>query len=123
MADQKFASGWVWSGNVRPLIEMVSDTIGYAFDDSDWLAISDALPDTDDEEDDGWYVYPLMGGPPVELRLAQAVGGGEVSVQLIGSTNEELRGKVELLLSSPATWSLCRIRQPWQIRLRIGLFI
>jgi hypothetical protein len=43
--------------------------IGYEFDDSDWLAIEMALPQTDTDAADGFYEYPLVGGSQLVVRL------------------------------------------------------
>jgi hypothetical protein len=80
-------------------METVSEVIGYDFDDSDWLAVSTALGRTDDERSDGWYVHPLVGDQQVDMRLAQAVGGDEVSVNIGDTAPEHLREKIALLLS------------------------
>jgi hypothetical protein len=93
------AGGWIWSSNVRPLMEMISKVVEYDFDDSDWLAVSTGLPDTDDEQADGWFAYPLVGVRQVEVRLAHAVGGNEVSVEVSDIADERTRESIELLLS------------------------
>ncbi|HEU5027437.1 MAG TPA: hypothetical protein VFV01_21135 [Spirillospora sp.] len=93
------AAGWVLSSNVRPLMEMISEVVEYDFDDSDWLAISTALPDTDDEQADCWYAYPLVGVRQAQVRLSRAVGGDEVSVEVTGISDDRTRESIELLLT------------------------
>lgn len=94
------AAGWVLEGNVRPFLEMVSHVVDYDFDDSDWSAISLALPATDDERPDGWYSYPLAGRRhEVEVGLAQDVQSFVVMVRVHGPADERLRESIRLLLA------------------------
>ncbi|NUQ97687.1 MAG: hypothetical protein HOY79_14415 [Streptomyces sp.] len=86
-----FASGWVLEANLRPLCEVVSDLIGYDFDDADWRAVEHGLPGTDDDRPaTDWFLYPLVGRTRVDLRVAQAVGGSVVSIQLLGTADDTL---------------------------------
>jgi hypothetical protein len=39
------------------------------------------IADTD-ADNDTWYVYPLVGTPPMEVRLAQNVDADPISVQI-----------------------------------------
>ncbi|KAB2366198.1 hypothetical protein [Actinomadura montaniterrae] len=87
-------------------MEMISEVVGYDFDDSDWLAISMALPDTDDEQADGWYAYPLVGDRQVEVRLSRAVGGDEVSIEVTGMADDRTRESIELLLTVFARYTV-----------------
>ncbi|MBA9001395.1 hypothetical protein [Thermomonospora cellulosilytica] len=77
---------------------MLSEVVGYEFGDSDWLAVSTALPGTDDERAEGWYCYPLVGRSEVQVRLAQAVGSGVVSVEIGYAADDRLVVAVPLLL-------------------------
>jgi hypothetical protein len=60
--------------NVYVLMTYLSMFIGYQFDDSDWLAIEMALPETDAAAPDGSYEFPLVGRPQLVVRLARNVG-------------------------------------------------
>jgi hypothetical protein len=97
-ADLETVAGWVWSSNVRPLVEMISVVVGYDFDESDWQAISFALPDTDDDRLDAWYSYPLVGRSRVEVGFARSVEGDEVSVKVSSVRDHVLRARLEVLL-------------------------
>lgn len=71
------------------------EPLAYDFDDSDGLAISTALPNTDNDRADGWYAYPLVGVRPVEIRLARDVEADEVT----GIADDRTRESIELLLT------------------------
>ncbi|MER6810701.1 hypothetical protein ABT299_15590 [Spirillospora sp. NPDC000708] len=107
------AGGWVWASNVRPLLEMISEVVEYDFDDSDWLAISRALPSTDNDRADGWYAYPLVGVRPVEIRLAREVEADEVSVEVTGIADDRTRESIELLLTVFARYEVDASRTDW----------
>jgi hypothetical protein len=96
--DERQVAGWVWPSNVKPLLSMTSHYIGYRFDDWDWQAIAAALPATDDDREDGWYEYPLVGVPPLRVRLAQAVGAVPVMVTVAGQMDEVLAARISTLL-------------------------
>jgi hypothetical protein len=70
---EREVGGWVWPSNVERLLFWASHYVDYKFDDLDWRAVETALPTTDDDCEDGWYEYPLVGEPPLCVRLAQAV--------------------------------------------------
>jgi len=78
-------AGWVWSRNVRTLLLWAAHYVGYAFDDSDWQAVECALADTDDERQDGWYEYPLVGTPPLRVLLARSIGADPVQARVESS--------------------------------------
>ncbi len=48
-------AGWVWSANVRPALVWLAHYVGYRFDETDWQAVSTALPQTDADADDRLY--------------------------------------------------------------------
>ncbi len=91
--------GWVWPSNVEPLLRWVSLFVGYSFDDSDWQALEAALPSTDAEAADGWYDYPLMGTPPVQVYLARNVGASPVMVRVVGTMDPVLEARIDTLVS------------------------
>ncbi|MEU8196030.1 hypothetical protein AB0C10_19805 [Microbispora amethystogenes] len=91
-------TGWIWEENTRVLCEVLAQLVGYTFDDLDWMAIGAALPTTDDEDEGRWYSYPLVGPKTtLELRLAQAVGGCELSFEVFGSADEVLSAQIKLV--------------------------
>ncbi|WP_033327900.1 hypothetical protein [Streptomyces yerevanensis] len=97
-------AGWIWGRNLRAFLELLSGYAGYAFDETDWEAIEAGVQDTDDEAPDGWYSYPLVGtSATLEVALAQAVGGEEVSVSVTGTETPELQLRTDTLLSAFAS--------------------
>ncbi|MFD7132284.1 hypothetical protein [Streptomyces sp. NPDC059894] len=97
-------AGWIWGRNLRAFLELLSGYAGYAFDETDWETIEAGVQDTDDEAPDSWYSYPLVGTDAIlEVALAQAVGGQEVSVSVTGTRTHELRLRADTLLSAFAS--------------------
>ncbi len=96
MAEREVA-GWVWPWNLERLLFWASLYVGYRFDDSDWQAVDTAMPATDDERDAGWYEYPLVGTPPLSVRLARAVEADPVRVRIRGDLDEPLASRIETL--------------------------
>jgi len=89
------------------LCESLATEVGYDFEDSDWQAIAAALPDTDDEQPpESWYAYPLVGSRRIDLHMAQAVGGSEVSVRIEGAVDSRVRTRVGLLLDIMARYKI-----------------
>jgi hypothetical protein len=89
---------------MRALLGLLSHYTGYAFDETDWTTVEASVQDTDDEAPDGWYSYPLVGTrATLEVALAQAVGGEEVSVSVTGAETLELQLRAETLLSAFAS--------------------
>ncbi|MEV7801922.1 hypothetical protein AB0O28_03115 [Microbispora sp. NPDC088329] len=90
-------TGWIWEENTRVFCEVLGWLVGHTFDDLDWTAVGTALPDTDDEDGGRWYSYPLVGAKAtLELRLAQAVGGCQLSFEVFGSADEVLAAQIKL---------------------------
>jgi hypothetical protein len=90
--------GWVAEDHVVQLLQRLSATIGYPYDDLDEAALVGALDDTDDESADAWFEYPLEGTPPLVVRLAQSPGSAVVGVRVAGVTDLVLAARVETLL-------------------------
>ncbi|MFD7975303.1 hypothetical protein [Streptomyces sp. NPDC059071] len=91
--------GWIWGRNLRPFLEVLSRFAGYEFDETDWRTVEAAVQDTDDENLDLWYAYPLAGvNVTLEVSLARAIGGEEVSVRVAGAEASELRMRIDTLL-------------------------
>jgi hypothetical protein len=91
--------GWVWPSNVRPFLTHAASYIGYEFDDSDWMAVETALAQTDADNPDTFYEYPLVGRPELVVQLAQNVGAAPVDVVVTGPMDAVLKARVETLLS------------------------
>jgi hypothetical protein len=54
--------------------------------------------------DHGWYSYPLVGTlANLEVALAQAAGGEEVSVQVAGAETPDLQLRTDTLLPAPSS--------------------
>ncbi|MFE5891258.1 hypothetical protein ACFQ6E_20235 [Streptomyces sp. NPDC056462] len=101
------AAGWIWLTNLRPFCEYLAAEVEYDFDDSDWLAIDTALPETDDDQPrSGWYTYPLVGRDRIDLQIARSVNGDEVSVSARGTVASRVRSRVELLFDIMARYEL-----------------
>jgi hypothetical protein len=95
--QEREVAGWVWPSNVERLLFWASHYVGYNFDGLDWQAVETALPATDDEREDGWYEYPLVGEPPLRVRLARAVGAAPVTVVVTGEMDEPLASRIATL--------------------------
>ncbi|GAA0391367.1 hypothetical protein GCM10009530_48320 [Microbispora corallina] len=90
--------GWVAEEHVVQLLRQISVYIGYRYDDLDEAALTGALDDTNDEDVDGWFEYPLAGTPALVIRLAQSPGSGVVSVRAEGAMDLVLATRIETLL-------------------------
>ncbi|WP_173523201.1 hypothetical protein [Nonomuraea antri] len=67
------------------------------------------LPGTDDEQEERWYGYPLVGETArLDLKLARAVGGAVISVEVYGAVGDVLRGQVVLVCAVAAGYGLSR---------------
>ncbi len=101
---ERAAEGWIWNENVQPLLALLARYAGYDFDDTDWQTVELGLEATDDEHPDRWYSYPLVGSDHhVEVHLAHAVGGDEISVRVAGTCNPELLLRADTLIAAFAT--------------------
>ncbi|MBB6418847.1 hypothetical protein [Streptomyces sp. AK010] len=99
MADPaSFGGGWIFEESLRPFCETVAEFSGYAFDDADWQAVGNALPDTDVETPDGWYDYPLSGRVPLTLLVADDPGSSLVFVRITGNPDDRTRAQIEAAL-------------------------
>ncbi|MCM1940817.1 hypothetical protein NC239_21690 [Streptomyces sp. G3] len=95
--------GWIWGRNLRAFLEVLSLYAGYEFDGTDWRTVEAGVQETDDDNPDLWYTYPLVGvNSTLEVSLARAVGGEEVSVRVAGAEAPDLRLRTDTLLSALA---------------------
>ncbi|MFH9090574.1 hypothetical protein ACH4LD_40620 [Streptomyces sp. NPDC017676] len=101
---ERAVEGWIWNENVQPFLALLARYAGYDFDDADWQAVELGLEATDDEHPDRWYSYPLVGSDHrLEVQLAQAVGGSEVSVRVAGTSGPELLLRADTLIAAFGT--------------------
>ena len=71
--------GWIWTGNLRPLLVEPGRLTGDGFDDSDWIAVEYGIQGTDSEAGP-WFSYPVGR---IGVRLALEPGADEmVTVKL-----------------------------------------
>ncbi|MGW0485271.1 hypothetical protein [Nonomuraea sp. NPDC003214] len=84
-------AGWIKAENARVFCEILASLIGYGFDDLDWQVVETGLSST-----------------RLDLRLAQAVGGSVVSVEVYGAVGDVLRGQVELACDVAAAYGMSR---------------
>lgn len=99
---EREVAGWVWSENLQGLLLLVSNSVSYAFGESDWQAVENALPETDNDAVDGWYEYHLWGSPPLSVRLARDIEGDEVSIRISGRLDDVLAARLDALLEALA---------------------
>lgn len=94
------ADGWVWPSNVKALATSLSRWVGYPFDDADWTSIDFGLRQTNWDQE-VWFAYPLMGVPPLELRLAKEDAADPVGVIIMATRDlpEPLFTRIETTLS------------------------
>ncbi|MGW1956688.1 hypothetical protein ACWCPI_28735 [Streptomyces sp. NPDC001920] len=95
--DPAFGESWIFEENLRPFCESVAEFSGYGFDDSDWQAVENALPETDVETGD-WYDYPVSGRIPLTLLVAADHGSSVVFVALAGEPDAPTRAQIEAAL-------------------------
>ncbi|MFW6694557.1 hypothetical protein [Streptomyces sp. MAR4 CNX-425] len=65
-------SGWIWRSNLRGFLELLSGYVGYPFDETDWETVELGVQDSDDEDADRWYAYPLIEAEPPRVRAVPA---------------------------------------------------
>jgi hypothetical protein len=90
--------GWILPGNVRTLMFWLSHYVGYSFDDNDLATVEAALPKTNSQQATGWYDYPLIGSPALQVWLALTPGDTPVSVRVTGELNPVLAARFETLI-------------------------
>ncbi|GLW34552.1 hypothetical protein Areg01_74890 [Actinoplanes regularis] len=100
MIDVATVDGWILEGNVVRFLTHLSRRTGYEYAAADEDALVGALDKTDDESGTAWFRYPLQGTPPVVVALAQAVGGGVVSVGIDGDIDAVLEARIDTMLSA-----------------------
>lgn len=89
--------GWVDEENLERWFDYLSSYVGYEFDSFDWAAVSKALPATDADDEMTRYEYPIVGDPPLVVRLASAAEDGIVMVSVKGPIDPVLAARIETL--------------------------
>ncbi|WP_109506283.1 hypothetical protein [Nocardioides speluncae] len=97
-SDSGVVEGWLPPDHVHVALEQISRWIGYSFDLSDWGAVEFGLIDTDSEDPDRWFDYPLVGDPALTIRLARDIDAGLVLLEVRGQISDELGVRTETLL-------------------------
>ncbi len=90
-------ANWIYEENLKPLLETLSSLVGYSFDESDWVAVSTGIINTNDEEDK-WYKYQLIGKQAVEIAIAIEPGSCVIHVQLQGELDVEEKAEVAVAI-------------------------
>ncbi|MGW4896949.1 hypothetical protein ACWEQL_32530 [Kitasatospora sp. NPDC004240] len=92
---------WIYRDNLQMFVGLLSLYIGYdGLGETDWEAITLGLESTD-EDPDRWYTYALVGPSTVlDLTIAQATGGNEISIRLPRPTDPVLAARIETLLDA-----------------------
>jgi hypothetical protein len=97
---------WILTANVRPLVESLAALIDYETDDWDWDAIEAGLRDTDAEDPQGWYDYPLIGTTTLRLDLANDPGSIVTMVQVHHPPNQLLTARIDTIISMLARYQV-----------------
>jgi hypothetical protein len=70
---------WIDGENVRPWCELLSEIVGYAFDDLDWDAVRAGKANADRHKG-VWFDYAFQGTETIRVRMAYDVWQNNVSV-------------------------------------------
>jgi hypothetical protein len=90
--------GWIWETNLDSFVRRVAAYVDYRWDEFDDDAFVGALDATDADKLDAWFVYPIVGRPPVSLALARDIGSAKLSVRITGAFDIVLSARLETLL-------------------------
>jgi hypothetical protein len=94
--------GWIWTGNLRPLLIEIGLLASYRFDESDWIAIEHGLAMTDSEAGP-WFDYPVGH---ILVSAALEPGASEVAfIRVDEATDTELE-KIRWLGDLMRNWHL-----------------
>jgi hypothetical protein len=97
---------WVFTSNVRALVESLATLVDYEVDDWDWDAIEAGLSGTDAEDPQGWYDYPLVGTTTLRLELANDPGSVVTMVQVHHPPDQLLTARIETIMSMLAHYQV-----------------
>jgi hypothetical protein len=84
--------GWIWTQNLRPLLDVLGWLTDFKIDESDWAAISTGIVGTDSERGP-WFDFPLG---ETTVLLALEPGAGEMITLRIEGTSAAVTPKLEL---------------------------
>ncbi|MGN9808867.1 hypothetical protein ACTMSW_05845 [Micromonospora sp. BQ11] len=98
-SESASTDSWVFTANVRPLVESLAVLVDYEADDWDWDAIEAGLSGTDAEDPQGWYDYPLIGTTTLRLEMANDPGSIVTMVQVHHPPDELLTARIETIMS------------------------
>lgn len=91
--------GWIWEGNVRPVLEMLTLYTGGGLDADEWSSVEERVAISDSRDPDGWCVHPVAGGADrLVVVLARAVDEGIVVVRVWGDDRSALLDRIETLI-------------------------
>ena len=93
---------WVFEENLKPWLEIVSTVLGYDFDESDWIAVSAGIAESDSERS-SWYEYQL-GRVPLRVGLAREPRATVVMLKM--GVPEEVADRVKLAVLIAQTYRL-----------------
>lgn len=94
-------SNWIWSDNLRVMFELLGQTAGYVFGESDWVATEFGLGGTNAEVGP-WFSYRLVGSSPLDVEVAWSdpvAGGDEVIVRVLNEVDDLVAVKVQRIWS------------------------
>jgi hypothetical protein len=101
--NRRVIDGWVFQDNIPAFFTLLSQFVGYSWDDADLAAIEHGLTTTDLEAG-RWYDYGLYTAaqddlPEAEVHVALDVGSCVVFVRVWSTDrSERFVGRVEALL-------------------------
>ena len=87
-------SGHIRTGNLELFPDLLSRTVGYAFDDLDRGAIEAGLPGTDADDGSTWFEYPLVGRDRLDAALADERGSGVTAYRIDGVPDETFAARI-----------------------------
>lgn len=88
-------ANWLRRKNLKGFLIVVSDIIGYEFDDLDWGAFEAGFHEA---VDDGWFTYPLVGRRcTLEVAISLDVDEDDVILRVtIPPGASRFTGKIEV---------------------------
>jgi hypothetical protein len=84
---------------VRTALVHISLWVGYTFDEADWQAVENALPETRWDPPEQWYDYPIVGSRTLTVFLARADGADPVGIRVQGELDEVLAARIETIIA------------------------
>jgi hypothetical protein len=72
---------WIYSDNLKPLVEILSRFAGYEFDGGDWTALEFGVIDTNYEQD-RWFRFEFVGSHSIRVEFAMDPGSEVLFVRI-----------------------------------------